>query len=263
MKNNLSLKSALFLCDKDSRLPLERIKLLRALEQTGSISKAAKECGLSYKAAWDALHSMQNLLGISLFVTDIGGKGGGGSRLSQKAKDLLHQWEKLISSHDKILELLEREMGQNQDFSRLNHLVLQTSARNQLAGKIKAIHNRGLVAEVEIELASGPIVTAQITCDSLMSMGLNINSSILCLIKASSISLSKEATETKSNQISGQIVLIDHDDMQAEIQIQCHTSLLLVASIKKNDPLYPDLKMSDTVFASFLPSSVILATISA
>ncbi|ORF51260.1 molybdenum-dependent transcriptional regulator, partial [Gilliamella apicola] len=44
----LNLKQELFI---DPR----RIALLKAIEQTGSLSQAAKQIGLSYKTAWDAI----------------------------------------------------------------------------------------------------------------------------------------------------------------------------------------------------------------
>ena len=38
-----------------------RIRLLEAIAQHGSISQAAKAVPLSYKAAWDAIDTMNNL----------------------------------------------------------------------------------------------------------------------------------------------------------------------------------------------------------
>jgi len=43
-----------------------RIALLAAIHQTGSITGAAKAVGMSYKAAWDAIDTMNNLAGTTL-----------------------------------------------------------------------------------------------------------------------------------------------------------------------------------------------------
>ncbi|MCA8155221.1 LysR family transcriptional regulator, partial [Burkholderia contaminans] len=43
-----------------------RIALLAAIGDTGSITRAAKAVGLSYKAAWDAVDTMNNLAGEPL-----------------------------------------------------------------------------------------------------------------------------------------------------------------------------------------------------
>ena len=45
-----------------------RIELLAAIGQTGSITAGAKAVGLSYKAAWDAIDTMNNLAGEPLVV---------------------------------------------------------------------------------------------------------------------------------------------------------------------------------------------------
>ncbi|OXH85109.1 molybdenum-dependent transcriptional regulator, partial [Burkholderia multivorans] len=59
-----------------------RIALLAAIGDTGSITRAAKAVGLSYKAAWDAIDTMNNLAGEPLVVRSTGGKGGGGTTLT-------------------------------------------------------------------------------------------------------------------------------------------------------------------------------------
>ena len=57
-----------------------RVGLLAALAQCGSITAAAKQVGLSYKAAWEAIDTMNNLAGEPLVQRSTGGKGGGGGR---------------------------------------------------------------------------------------------------------------------------------------------------------------------------------------
>jgi molybdenum-dependent DNA-binding transcriptional regulator ModE len=37
-----------------------RIALLKQIEQTGSISQGAKNAGISYKSAWDAINEMNS-----------------------------------------------------------------------------------------------------------------------------------------------------------------------------------------------------------
>ena len=47
--------------DEGVLLAGQRVRLMEAIDKHGSIQKAAKELGLSYKAAWDAVNSMNNL----------------------------------------------------------------------------------------------------------------------------------------------------------------------------------------------------------
>jgi molybdate transport system regulatory protein len=44
-----------------SRVGPDRIRLLTAIQAHGSITAAAKEVGLSYKGAWDAVQALNNL----------------------------------------------------------------------------------------------------------------------------------------------------------------------------------------------------------
>ena len=55
----------------------KRIDLLFAIQKTGSISKAAKHVPMSYKSAWEAVDSMNNLAPTPIVEKETGGKGGG------------------------------------------------------------------------------------------------------------------------------------------------------------------------------------------
>ena len=59
--------------------------LLEQIAVQGSITRAAKAAGLSYKAAWDAIDELNNLAERPLVERSVGGKGGGGARLSADA----------------------------------------------------------------------------------------------------------------------------------------------------------------------------------
>src|SRR4051794_15948752 len=63
--------------------------LLGGLEDSRSITAAAKSAGLSYKAAWDAIEAMNNLAGKAIVATSVGGKGGGGAQLTSHGRELL------------------------------------------------------------------------------------------------------------------------------------------------------------------------------
>ncbi len=43
-----------------------RIQLLRLIDETGSIKKAAESIGMSYKAAWDSINSLNEIFGKNL-----------------------------------------------------------------------------------------------------------------------------------------------------------------------------------------------------
>ena len=68
-----------------------RIALLARIAECGSITQAAKAIKMSYKAAWDAIDSMNNLAGEPLVERVAGGKGGGGTRLTPRGELQYHR----------------------------------------------------------------------------------------------------------------------------------------------------------------------------
>lgn len=74
------------------RLDERFFALLEAIDNTGSINRAARVAGYSYKGAWLVLESASNLASQPLFTTETGGKGGGGTRLTPAARKLLSAW---------------------------------------------------------------------------------------------------------------------------------------------------------------------------
>lgn len=69
-----------------------KARLLQAVQETGSIRGAAHRLGMSYRAAWGRLREMERRLGEALVVRRVGGAGGGGSRLTPLAEELLRRY---------------------------------------------------------------------------------------------------------------------------------------------------------------------------
>ena len=70
-----------------------RVKLLKAIEDTGSLSQAAKSLNISYKKAWDLIDSANKSAKEPLIITNTGGKGGGGAQLTEHCKSLISAFE--------------------------------------------------------------------------------------------------------------------------------------------------------------------------
>jgi molybdate transport system regulatory protein len=61
-----------------------RIELMEKIIEHGSISKAAKEMGMTYKKAWELINSMNSQSAEPLVRTQTGGGGGGGAVVTEK-----------------------------------------------------------------------------------------------------------------------------------------------------------------------------------
>lgn len=79
-------------------------RLLRNVQQTGSLWKAAAEMGMSYSKAWRLMGSLEKRLKFPLLERHAGGASGGGSLLTSKAQDLLDRYEKFQKDVDEVLE---------------------------------------------------------------------------------------------------------------------------------------------------------------
>ncbi len=70
-----------------------RVRLLKAIEETGSLSKAAKQLQMSYKKAWKLIDSVNKSTEKPVIITSIGGKNGGGAELTPYGKSLITTFE--------------------------------------------------------------------------------------------------------------------------------------------------------------------------
>lgn len=72
-----------------------RLRILEAVERSGSIVGAAKELGMSYSAVWGKIHATEQRLGQAILEKKIGGPKGGGSALTPFARELLDRFRVL------------------------------------------------------------------------------------------------------------------------------------------------------------------------
>jgi len=71
--------------------------LLQAVDRLGSIQRAADEFGMSYRHAWGAIKKIEKRAGFKIIDTKLGGKEGGGARLTQKGKTFVDRVDSLLS----------------------------------------------------------------------------------------------------------------------------------------------------------------------
>ena len=82
-----------------------RYELLRLIDKTGSMNKAAKELKMSYRKAWGDIKLMEERLGIKLVETRTGGKGGGGAKLTRDALKLLKNYDEFRKEKSRVIRI--------------------------------------------------------------------------------------------------------------------------------------------------------------
>ncbi len=79
-----------------------RMNLLEQIDQSGSITAAAKTMKMSYRQAWELVDSMNKQSKKPLVVTSAGGIGGGGSIVTLEGKKAIKKYKELLASFDKF-----------------------------------------------------------------------------------------------------------------------------------------------------------------
>ena len=82
------------------------VELLEYIEMTGSISQAAKKMKMSYKKAWEIVNNLNSMSLHPLVITATGGERGGGSSISEEARELI-AWHRLL--RQRFAKFLEEE----------------------------------------------------------------------------------------------------------------------------------------------------------
>src|ERR1700743_1346614 len=79
-------------------VPIEIVRTVIAISETGSLSKAGERLGLSQPAISSQVKRFQSLVGGSLFV-----KGANGTTVTELGKLVLQQARKILEANDQLL----------------------------------------------------------------------------------------------------------------------------------------------------------------
>jgi molybdate transport system regulatory protein len=72
-----------------------KARLLELIGETGSISAAGRALDMSYRRAWLLVDAMNHIFKEPVVSTMLGGKAGGGARLTPFGREVLHHYRRL------------------------------------------------------------------------------------------------------------------------------------------------------------------------
>jgi molybdate transport system regulatory protein len=78
--------------DEDRAIGPGKIRLLEAIRDTGSITKAGNALGMSYRRAWLLVDDMNNCFREPVVAAQAGGSHGGGAALTPFGRRLIEQY---------------------------------------------------------------------------------------------------------------------------------------------------------------------------
>jgi molybdate transport system regulatory protein len=184
----------------------KRLEVLRRVGETGSISQAARDAGISYKAAWQAIDTLSNLSGQTLVDRTVGGSGGGGARITPQGLQLLALADELAQAREAVLARFAGgavlPMG----------LGLRTSMRNQLPCRVEAVEPLGLgdpTVLVRLRTPGQALLTSSVTRESVDLLALRAGLEVLVLCKATAVRIGRGEADSAevANEAPGQCVL--------------------------------------------------------
>lgn len=240
----------------------DRITLLDRIDQFGSITKAAKAVGISYKTAWDAVNLMNNLADRPLVERTTGGKGGGGTRLTAEGKEVITKFRIIQEEHRKFLDNLTERLGDTDSlYQFLRRISMKVSARNVFLGTVSGITKGAVNAEVLLTLKGGTPIVATVTNNSVDSLGLAVGKDAYAIIKASAVIIGTDLHDARvsaRNIMCGTIAKIIEGPVNAEIDVEIGGGNTVSAVITRESARTLGLKEGGHACTLFKASSVIL-----
>ncbi len=241
----------------------KRIELLRQIDKLGNLTRAAQLAGYSYKGAWDAIDQMAALSGGTLIERHAGGKGGGGTTLTERGRQLLRNFTLIQDEHQRFIGRLNKlAQGLSNDYALANEIAMKTSARNQFAGIIVSIVPGPVNDELGIMVNGNQLVSASITHGSCRELQLDIGAKVFALVKASSVGIAlpgKTARKPNAgNVFAGIARTVIRGERTSEVAVMLEGGMEIVGTLPNAEVDALALKPGDAVMAGFDPSSVII-----
>jgi molybdate transport system regulatory protein len=218
----------------------KRIDILRLVGESGSISQAAREAKVSYKAAWQAIDTLTNLAGVALVERAVGGAGGGGASITAAGQKLLAIARLLNDTRSQVLaSFTADELLLPRALPVLANMGVRTSMRNQLPCQVEKLVCKGQVVRVYLRLADQALLVSRITKASAELLGLKKGQQVLALCKATAVVVmpwpAKAAApgqnlslSQSSHGVPGQAVRISRGAAGDEVSLQLDAGLQLV-----------------------------------
>lgn len=196
-----------------------RLQVLRALDGCGSISQAAREVGVSYKAAWQAIDTLGNLAGVPVVEKSVGGAGGGGTKLTASGQELLRAAEAMAQARGAVMQQLQSPLP-------VQRLGIQSSMRNQWPCVVEHVEIAGPLALVQLQHPQGDLqLTARITAESAQLLGLQVGMPVLAMCKATAVQVALPEAAPAANTWLGQATRVIQGALGDEVAVRVASSV--------------------------------------
>ena len=248
-----------------SAVGAERVALLEAIAEHGSISGAARTVGLSYKGAWDAVQALNNLFALPLVTSQPGGRGGGSAQVTSEGLVLIQAFHAVEAELAQVLEGIERRFSDPATpplHTLFWSLGMKSTARNALRGVVESITEGVVNSEVALRISPDHVIVAIVTRQSVTELGLEPGRAAIALINSSFIILAPgqgALRTTARNTLTGTITHLEPGAVNDEITLEIGGGKTLAATITHQSATDLGLQIGQPASALIKASHVILA----
>jgi molybdate transport system regulatory protein len=79
-------------------------KILKKINEAGSLTAACEQMGITYRRTWNDLKKIEKMLGFQLLETERGGADGGSTKLSVQGHKLVNAFDNFHQRMDKFMQ---------------------------------------------------------------------------------------------------------------------------------------------------------------
>jgi molybdate transport system regulatory protein len=241
----------------------DRVTLLEAVAQYGSITKAAEVTGMSYKTAWDAVNAINNLLPRPAFITRAGGDKGGGAVITEEGHRLIATFRQIEEKLAQISTAIAAEGLNDCQDALFWGLGVKISARNSFRCQVVEVRKAPVDVEVTLKVSESNQLAVTVTNRSVHELGLEPGRTVMAFVKAPLVTiLPADAVSGISgrNEFRGTVADRTDGEANAEITVDIGEGKTIVAVIARESADAMALAPGAEVRALFKPSHVVLAT---
>ena len=247
-----------------ARVGPERMALLQAIRELGSIRAAAARAGLSYKGAWDAVQALNNLFDAPLVVSQAGGRQGGAAVVTPAGDAVLAAFSEVETTLAGVADRLDTALGGNlaADSLTLWSFGMKTSARNLFRGVVDAVDEGAVNGEVRLRISPEIVLVAIISNGSIAELGLAPGRLAAALINASSVILAVDADGLRTsarNLLTGVVVAHEIGAVNDEVVLELAPGKQLTANVTRESARQLEIAVGLRIQALVKASQVILA----
>jgi len=238
----------------------DRIKLLEAVIEHGSIAKAARVAGFSYKTAWEAVAAVNNLLPTPAFVTKVGGAADSGAEATEAGRRLIAVFRKLEDRLARISNLIAEGGLAGEDETLLWALGARISARNVFWTEVTQVRKWAVDVEVQLRMSDEHVMLTTVTNEAAADLGLAPGRKVLAVIKAPSVRIvaPSPAPRLARNWFVGTVSRRVDAERNSEVRLDIGRSKQLVAVAPRAEIEALALEVGGEAAATFDPNQVIL-----